>query len=748
MATDLERLVVQLSADIKKYENSLNRAMGVTNQRARAIENRFAKMSKTINSGAANAAIGAAKAFALIGGAQGLKSLSDAATSIDNALKVAGLSGQELESVYQSLFAAATKNAAPIETLVGLYSRLSLVQKELGVSSEQIIGFSNNVALALRVGGTSATEASGALLQLSQALGGGVVRAEEFNSILEGAPTILQAAAAGIKEADGSVAKLRQIMLDGNLSSKAFFDGFEAGAPVLEQKVAGAVYTIDQRLGNLRTALVNAAREFNQSAKAGETFGNAIDQAAQFVNSLNFDSLIAQIQGVIATLNEGANAAQNFGNWLGKLSGLDNIGAGLVDALGGENGKASFFGGALTIESTKAAGKLNDLADERLSIEKEIAEIQSEQSSEAYKSIALEDARARLAAVNAKTASAPVNIKGGPLDYNRFPPPATVQTVAPISISDPKYTVPASSSGGGKKRRGGGGGGGGSADDYQREIQQIKERTAALQAETAAMAQVNPLVNDYGFALAKARAESDLLAAAQQEGMAITPALKANIDQLAIGYANASVAAEKLSESQERARDVAEDFKNTSKDIASGFISDLRSGTSAAEALQNALNKVLDKVIDIGLNSLFGTGGGGGAGLLGGLFSIFGFAKGGIAAHGRPIRTFARGGVSNRAAIFGEAGPEAAVPLPDGRSIPVKFQTPAIPKKGGMGQQNVHVTVGVSADSNGNLMPFVETVSQGQVQKAAPKIVQAANSQVVPTMAKHQSNKAGAEWRM
>ncbi|RAS16115.1 hypothetical protein [Ensifer adhaerens] len=199
-------------------------------------------------------------------------------------------------------------------------------------------------------------------------------------------------------------------------------------------------------------------------------------------------------------------------------------------------------------------------------------------------------------------------------------------------------------------------------------------------------------------------------------------------------------------------RRAADDFKNSAKDITGGFIADLRSGKSAAEALANALDKVVDKLVDVALNSVFGTGGGGGGGILGGLFGgIFGFAKGGIASRGRPqpLKKFARGGVSRSAAIFGEAGPEAAVPLPDGRSIPVKFQAPAIPKasQSGGGNQQVHVTVGVSADSNGNLLPFVESVSQKTVTAASPKIVSAANQQAPAAMAKYQATKAGGEWR-
>ncbi|OAE40668.1 hypothetical protein [Agrobacterium tumefaciens] len=176
------------------------------------------------------------------------------------------------------------------------------------------------------------------------------------------------------------------------------------------------------------------------------------------------------------------------------------------------------------------------------------------------------------------------------------------------------------------------GGGGSRQNEYQREIEQIQQRTAALQAQTSAQAAINPLVNDYGYAVEFARSKQDLLTAAQEAGITITPELTASIEQLASGYANAVVESERLAESQDKARQAAEDFKNTAKDITSGFISDLRSGTSAAEALSNALNKVLDKIIDIGLNSIFGFGGGGG------LFSLFGFKKGG------KIPAFAGGG--------------------------------------------------------------------------------------------------------
>lgn len=75
--------------------------------------------------------------------------------------------------------------------------------------------------------------------------------------------------------------------------------------------------------------------------------------------------------------------------------------------------------------------------------------------------------------------------------------------------------------------------------------------------------------------------------------------------------------------------------------------------------------------------SMFGSSGGGGLGnVLGGLLG-FGGQKSIAMAGG--IGLYAKGGISDRPAIFGEAGPEAAVPLPDGRSIPVDLRMSALP---------------------------------------------------------------------
>ncbi|WP_404977726.1 phage tail length tape measure family protein [Ancylobacter sp. 3268] len=110
------------------------------------------------------------------------------------------------------------------------------------------------------------------------------------------------------------------------------------------------------------------------------------------------------------------------------------------------------------------------------------------------------------------------------------------------------------------------------------------------------------------------------------------------------------------------------------------------SATSFTGGLAGAFGQILGGIGQIGTGFIQGFGGvlqsllggltGGGGSLLSGIAGIFGFANGGVmtASGPLPLRTYANGGIANspQVAIYGEGRrPEAYVPLPDGRRIPV-----------------------------------------------------------------------------
>ena len=655
MATDVERLVVRLEATQRTFEKQLARANGVANRRARQIESRFERMNKRL--GASLGGIGKRFVAGLAAGItmREIVRLTDAATRIDNALKVAGLSGVLLDNVYAKLRDSAIANAAPLETLAKLYGTTALAQKELNVTQEEMISFSRNVAVALRVSGKSAEESRGALIQLSQAIGAGVVRAEEFNAILEGALPIAQAAAAGLEEAGGSVAALRRLIIDGKVSSEAFFRAFEAGSVILEDKVANATFTVDQSMVNLRNSLIDAAREFNRATGAGDRLAGGINNLANVI--ANFD-----IAGFIGKITDAHGAVVSFFNTLGNLGVFEDLNR----ALGITDESGNLFNPDLTEAKQEVAA-----------LEKEVELLQSRIAENAELGFDNADALAQLDQVMARLAQVRASMANIP---ETMPDPISGESkvdfgigpsgrggkrrkqINTVRLSD--FAAPTKKKGGGGRRS--------SANEAEREREAVARLIAELELERS-------LIGATDVAREKANA-------LRRAGSAATEKQKERIAELVEQIAQEEDALRRSKETMEEISDIGQDF-------VGGFIRDLQSGTSAAEALSNALSRVADKLLDIALSSVFG--GGGFGNLLGG---IFGFADGGIASrgrpHGPPLKRYAGGGVSRTAAIFGEAGPEAAVPLPDGRRIPVDLR---LPKAGGSQGMSLNMPINIDA---------------------------------------------------
>jgi tape measure domain-containing protein len=222
---------------------------------------------------------------------------ADTWTRFNNSLAVAGLEGAKLAAVQDALYASAQKNGIQLESLGVLFGRASQAAGELGASQSQLLQFTDGITNALRVQGGSAASASGALLQLSQALGAGTVRAEEFNSINEGARPILEAVAQGSDRFGGSVAKLRAAVMDGTVSSKEFFQAFLAGASMLEEKAAKTALTVDASMTKLQNALVKYVGETDASLGATERLSQGLQLLAE-----NLDSMFLAITVVGAAM--------------------------------------------------------------------------------------------------------------------------------------------------------------------------------------------------------------------------------------------------------------------------------------------------------------------------------------------------------------------------------------------------------------------------------------------------------------
>lgn len=392
---DMERAAKKLNKLHDKFAADVNKAhTKAANDTAKVWQNaKFGDAMKNQTVQVENlkrTLVSAAPAFAAFFSAQQAIAAADSWTRFSNSLKVAGLEGSNLVTVQNALFESAQKNGVALEPLAQLYGRASQSAKELGASQADLLKFTNGITAALRVQGGDASAASGALMQLSQALSSGTIRAEEFNSINEGARPILEAVAAGNSKFGGSVAKLRQYMLDGKLTSAEFFESFNRGSAMLEDKAAKAPLTVAASLNLLTNAMAKFIGETDASLSASERLSLGIQKIAENLDTLAL--AIAVVGGAItgkmvapmiqARVATGLATVENL-RYQASLASMavaqGTVAASAVRttaAMGALRGAMAFLGGPWAIAITAIGAALGYLAIKSLEAKKESASLE------------------------------------------------------------------------------------------------------------------------------------------------------------------------------------------------------------------------------------------------------------------------------------------------------------------------------------------------------------------------------------
>lgn len=291
---ELEARLAQYNADVRgsarNFEDSQRRTRAAISQ----TEQQIRRSTESIRQALRNTATVLAAGI----GIEAVVRMADSYTRFTNQLRIAGLEGSNLAQVQATLFQQAQRYGVELESLGQLYGRLSQGARDLGATQGQLLQFTNGVAAAIKIQGGDATAARGALLQLSQALGGQIVRAEEFNSINEGARPILQAVANGIERYRGSVSRLRADVIQGRVTSQEFFAAFLRGSARLEEQATRANFTVGQSFTVLNNALGQYIGRTNESLSATARISQAIVYLADNIGTVaNAIAVIALAYG-------------------------------------------------------------------------------------------------------------------------------------------------------------------------------------------------------------------------------------------------------------------------------------------------------------------------------------------------------------------------------------------------------------------------------------------------------------------
>src|SRR5690606_32044990 len=115
---------------------------------------------------------------------------------------------------------------------VTLYARNTRAAKEFGATQQQMLDVTESIQKAFAIGGASQAEAMGAAIQLSQGIASDRFSGEEYRSVSENAPVLLQEMA---RHLDVSIGKLREMAHAGELTGK-----------VVVEAILGAKKAIDE----------------------------------------------------------------------------------------------------------------------------------------------------------------------------------------------------------------------------------------------------------------------------------------------------------------------------------------------------------------------------------------------------------------------------------------------------------------------------------------------------------------------
>lgn len=178
---------------------------------------------------------------------------------------------------YRDLLSIASRTGAELKDTVALWESMTASLREMGATNPQILGLTETLQKIGSVGGSSAQEMSAALRQFGQAISGGVLRAEEFNSIIEQMPELARTIARGLGIPFN---EMRQQMLDGELTAQRVLTAIQSQSANVNAEFEKMPRTTAQAGNAIKNNFGAALANLDKTAKLSETIAKWMDLIA------------------------------------------------------------------------------------------------------------------------------------------------------------------------------------------------------------------------------------------------------------------------------------------------------------------------------------------------------------------------------------------------------------------------------------------------------------------------------------
>ena len=193
---------------------------------------------------------------------------------------------QETTELYNDIYASAQRARGSVADMADVVARFGNNAKDAFSSNAEVLRFSEIVQKSMTIAGASTAEASASMLQLSQALGSGVLRGDELNSIFEQAPNLIQYIADYLNVPIG---KIREMASQGELT-----------ADIVKNAIMSAGDDVDKRFSEMPMTFGQVFQQIQNTALM--SFQPVLYRLNELANSDGFAVMVQRITDNLAQL--------------------------------------------------------------------------------------------------------------------------------------------------------------------------------------------------------------------------------------------------------------------------------------------------------------------------------------------------------------------------------------------------------------------------------------------------------------
>lgn len=285
-ATQEQRLATETQRTATAQSNAAKAATqaAAADLRLQQQKERLAQSTKVAKNEIVEFAKQALTLTAIVAGLKQALDFAEAYTTINNKIKTVTESIGQQNTLLKELTDLSLRTSTGLDTVSSAFIRFDRPMKMMGKSQQDTIRLIETVNKELANQGATTAEAASAVLQLGQAFGSGKLQGDEFRSLSENMPTLLDAVAKAMNQ---PISKVKELGSEGKITSAVLLQALTDMQAKTDETFAKTDKTVSQAITNFKTQMTIAIGELDKTLGVSAGLAKAITWVSENLDVLS-----------------------------------------------------------------------------------------------------------------------------------------------------------------------------------------------------------------------------------------------------------------------------------------------------------------------------------------------------------------------------------------------------------------------------------------------------------------------------